>query len=317
MDFKKLWATIKSLPKKIWQPWPWTGQTTQGGGSSKKNKFRSGWKLFVAILFGGIAVMFYKPPFGMAVAGLSFIYLAFCFYEIKSPDIAFLFKMGKFVGELGPGWYVTIPHLWQIEKIPANWLQVDMKGDMYTKEKTLICVHARVKFRVNKAKLDEVLLMMPEEMMARAKVIGLSALRGAVGSSSFQTLVEDKGELERSVVKGDKVKKIQGLKGEFAEHGYDFGDFKINDFDEGIQSEAERVKYLGKARGEAAAALAQPLKDNLPAALANIAGTLAESVLAIFGAGKKGKTAPEEKITSESIAEELSKKIEALVKRVV
>lgn len=316
MDSKKLWGKIKKLPREIWQLWK-PGQAAQSDGNAGKIKFRAGWRLFVFILLCGIAAMFYKPPFGLAVAGLSFIYLAFCFYEIKAPDIAFLFRMGVFVNELEPGWYVTIPHFWEIEVIPTNWLQIDMDGNMYTKEKTLICVHARVKFRVNKKKLDKILLMMPDEMKARAKIIGLSGLRGVVGSSSFQKLVEDKGELETSVEKGDATKKIPGLKKEFEEHGYILGDFKINDFDENIQSEAKKIEYLGQARGKAAKALATPLKENLPAALANIAGTLAESVMAIFGAGKKGKTAPEEKITAESIADELGKKLEGLIKKVV
>ena len=303
MDFKKIWTTIRSLPTRIWQP----GQA--GQAQAKKVKFRSGWKLFMAILIGGIAAMFYKPPFGMAIAGLSFVYLGFCFHEIKSPDIAFLFKMGKFVGELEPGWYITIPHFWEIERIPTSWLQIDMEGDMYTKEKTLICVHARVKFRVNKDELEKTLLMMPNEIEKRAKIIGLSALRGAVGGSSFGELVEDKGKIEE---------KINGiLAKEFEEHGYKYGDFKINDFDEQIQSEAEKVKFLGKARGEAAEAIAKPLKDNLPAALANIAGTVSESVSAIFGGGKKkAKAEPEEKITAESIADAIGKKFEDLIKKI-
>lgn len=301
--------------KKIWQryagnrPHP---QAQQVPADMKKISFRSGWVLFFTTLISGGIFLTSTPPLGIALIGLSVLYLASCLHEIKSPNIAFLFRMGKFVhGMLGPGWYVTIPHFWDIEQIPTSWIQKDMKGDMYTKEKTLICVHGRIKYRVNKNALDKVLLMMPREMESRAAVISMSSLRGAVGSSPFETLVGDKGAIEKSI---DEL-----LAKEFEEHGYEYGDFKINDFDEQIQSEAEKIKILGKARGTAAEALATPLKDNLPAALANIASTVTESLGSIFRTGKPRKKEevekPEQSEPKDEILRELSENLKKLVGR--
>ncbi|MDP3974964.1 MAG: SPFH domain-containing protein [Candidatus Jorgensenbacteria bacterium] len=272
-------------------------------------RFLSGWVLFgSAVLVGTISFLF-STPLALTLFGVSLLHLGTCLHEIKDPDVGMLFRMGHLIGKLSAGWYLTIPHLWDIEAIPTSWMQVDMKGDMYTKQQTQISVKARVFYRVKQKELDKVLLLMPSEMEKRAEVIGLAVLRGEIGAHTFTELVSEKDTLEAAAEKR--------LLDEFGRYGYEFGDFEIYDFTEKVWSEAERVKALGKARGEAAKALAEPLKDNYPAAAVNavtILADTAEKIVTTVWGGKK-KENPKESSSSgkPTTGERLAKVIDNLV----
>lgn len=231
--------------------------------------FRIGWYLFGVLACLGTLSLFWGPPLGLALFGINAIYIGTCLHEVKSPDMAFLFRMGSFVGRLEPGWYLTIPHLWQISIISTSWQEFDIDGEMYTKESTPIVVKGKGFYRANEKKAKDILRMMPKEMLNRAMAVGLAALRGEIGGHSFGELIKEKDVLENAA--------LFRLRKEFAPYGYIIKDFEIYDFDEKVWSEAERTKALGKARGEAAKALAEPLRDNYPAALVSSIGTIAET----------------------------------------
>ncbi len=233
--------------------------------------FRVSWFLFWGLIVLGIGASFLKPPLGFALFGLAMLFVGTCLHEVRAPEVGMLYKRGKFVAELKPGWYLTIPHFWDIRRVNTSWLQRDVSGEMYTKDKTAIVVRGRVFFKASRMK--GVLMLSVEEMKDRAEVLGLSALRTVIGGHTFSDLVSAKLALE------DKA--TQMLKKEFSRYGYTVRDFEIYDFDEKVWSEAERTKALGKARGEAAAALAASLKDNYPAAMVSAVGTIAETVAQI------------------------------------
>jgi len=250
-----------------------------------------GWYILVAlIVFSAVSFVYLNIWLGFVFLGIAMIYLGTCLHEIKAPNVGMLFRMGKFVRMIKPGWYLVIPHFWNITQVSTSWQQVDLKADTYTKDKTPIKIKARIFYRAEN--FDKILLFMPEEMRQRAYILGLAALRSVVGKAVFVELLTDKGSLEKNAMKE--------LHKEFSKYGYKVRDFEIYDFDETTESAARRILVLGEARGEAAEKLARAVKDNTAAAILSGVGIAAESVERIAGNiwGSKEKTS--EGISSES-----------------
>lgn len=250
----------------------------------RKKNFLTGWFLLIFSILLGLILIFSGELFSLEKRislPFGFIILAFASYlvenikEVRAPNVAFLFQMGKFVGRLDPGWYLIVPKIWEIEEIHTEWKRIQIEGDMYTNQQTLIVVKAEIYYRANEKKLDKILRMPPNEMEKRAIAVSLAKLRGVIGEKRFDELITKKGELEQA------VKKI--LKDEFEKYGYIIRDFEIYDFDEKVWSEAEKIKALGKARADAegriAEALARPLKNNWPAAIAKSAEEVSDSLV--------------------------------------
>lgn len=277
--------------------------------------FRIGWILFVLAAALGITLLLsVKVPLGMLVLGLDIVYLGTCLHEVRSPNVAMLFRMGKFIGRLDPGWYLTIPHFWDIKVISAEWQSVEIEGGMYAAEKTDIHVKATIFYRALEGRLTDILRMMPEEMVRRAEVISLALLRGAIGAKKFEELIKEKGEIEDAL--------LIELQGEFTRYGYQVRDVEIYDFDEKVQSRAEQIRILGEARGKAAAALAEPLKDNWPASVAGSVAEIAPGLVEAiknFLASKRETTkaggAPKEKSSEGGPASATLSGIERLARR--
>lgn len=274
--------------------------------------FRIGWGLLVALTVLGTLAFWWSTPLGFALLGIAAIYLGTCLHEVKDPDVAMLFRMGRLVGRLDPGWYLTIPHLWEIETIPTSWQQLPIEGEMYTKEKTPIVVKARMFWRADESRLTDILRMRPKEMISRAETAGLAVLRGEIGNNEFTTLVSEKGTLE--------VSALTRLQGDFQDYGYAIRDFEIYDFDEKTWSEAERIKTIGKARGEAARALAEPLRGNYPAAIVSAVGTFTETAgevaKSVWGRNKKEKKESGE-AGSAPQKEDIGQKLAAAINRLI
>lgn len=306
---QKVQNWLKQTAQKIknWFKVVWQRQRQKKPTTPTEITFRIGWLIFWGLGIIGVGMTLFSPPLGLALLGINCIYFGTCLYEVKAPNVAFLFKRGKFVGRLGPGWYLPIPYFYEVSEIPTDWQQTDLQGDMYTIERTSIVVRARVFYRANENQLKKILRMMPDEMKERSKVIGLAVLRGEVGNRNFKTLVKEKGEIEK--------KAVDRLEEEFKGYGYLVRDFEIYDFEEKVWSEAEKIKTLGRARGEAAKALAEPLKDNYPAAAVSALGTLAESAekiaKSIWGEKEKTKSAGTVE-KSEGVGEKLTKVVQQI-----
>lgn len=298
---QKVQNWLKQTAQKIknWFKVVWQRQRQKKPTTPTEITFRIGWLIFWGLGIIGVGMTLFSPPLGLALLGVNLIYLGTCLYELKDPDVAFLFRRGKFVGELKSGWYLPIPYFWTITSIPTSWQEKELIGEMYTKEKTPIIVKARTYYCVHN--LQQVLLLMPGPMERRVEAVVFSALRGVIGNNEFAKLVEEKGRLEGEVLDFSKP--------EIEKYGYELRDVEIYDFEEKIWSEAEKIKVLGRARGEAAKALAEPLKDNYPAALVSALGTLAESgeriTKTIWGKEKK-ETKEAEARETEGIGEKLA-----------
>jgi len=257
----------------------------------KRKRFLIGWYILgisillsLLFIFSGLFNLEKRISLPLGFLMLAFAsYLAENIKEIRAPNVAFLFRMGKFVGRLDPGWYVVVPRIWDVKEIPTSWREISMEGEMYTSQQTFIKVRARAYYRADEECLDEVLRMLPEEMHKRAMVVGLAKLRGVIGEKEFGDLITKKGELEEA------VKGI--LKNEFNNYGYHLRDFEIYDFDEKVWSEAKKIEALGEARARVerkiAEALARPLKDNWPAAAAKSVEAASKAVAQAIETSKR------------------------------
>lgn len=257
--------------------------------------FRIGWIIFWILTIIGIFLLPLKPPLGLTLLGISIIYLGTCLHELRSPARGILYRRGVAIGILKAGWYLPLPHFWDIEAISEEYEEVEISGVMYTKEKTPIKVRAKLFYQAVFDNLTLILLMKPSEMKEkRAPVLGLAALREAIGSYSFGDLVSIKRDLEKKV--------IERLEKEFTRYSYKLSDCEIYEFEETTWSEAEKIRAIGKARGDAAKALADSLKDNYPAAAVSsieAIGDKAKDIANIIYGGKK-----ENKFLSETVSTE-------------
>lgn len=264
---------LKKIWQKVWKRMP--SQTpnqappdqTAAIPDQEAGKFRAGWVLFWSLLLIGMIFLFKNFPLGLAILGINALYIGTCLNEIKSPDIAFLFKRGKFTYPLNPGWYLTIPHFWTIETISQKLMEEEFKEEtMYTSAEQPIGVKFRVFYKVvdiGKA------LFTKDVIKNRVRAVILTNLKGEVGGKSFAELLTDRNKLEGEIT--------ISVNEELAKDGYNVIGIEIEDFTENVRSQAATIRTLGKARGEAAQALAQPLKDNYPAAAVNVFTILTET----------------------------------------
>ncbi len=246
--------------------------------------FRAGLYLLGAMVVSGGLLAYINPPVGVAVLGIILIYLGTNLHEVRDPNAAFLFRMGKMVGRLSAGWYLTIPHLWTIqpislERVTFSDQELPPQG-MYTKAKRPITLKVRVFYQVKD--LDKA-LRTQKIIHSRVKAVVLAQLKGEVGKREFTDLLTDRGALE-----DDIQSKVTT---ELESDGYEVTGVEVEDLFENVESQAETIRTIGRARGDAARALAEPLKDNYPAAIVNALGTLAEAGERVI-AGIRRRQAP-------------------------
>lgn len=130
---------------------------------------------------------------------------------------------------------------------------------------------------------------------ADIEATSFAALRSALGEKKFADLLKDKGKVERKIEfltnaeindlsedeKGQAETNPRLLKDqpELARSGYIIESVDIYDYDERVQSEASRIKELAEAKafeaGQTAKAVADPLRGNMPAAIAQSVATVA------------------------------------------
>lgn len=260
--------------------------------SVPRSIFWPGWILFSIWVLISLGLTIYlfavRPPIGVIVFGLSFglagLWLATSLHEIRDPDQALLFRRGRFRGVLPAGWYLTVPHSWDIKIVPLGWRGIEFEGSMYTKEETEIAkVKVRVQYRVLQDQTgsvlhpDRILRMPPQAMRTYGAQAVEARVRAAVGRRSFKDLVAAKRDPETEV-----LQELQ-TEGKFAKYGYEIGNVEIVSFSEKVRSRASEIEALGKARGVAARAVAEPLKDNWPAAAVSAATAFADTGERIAG----------------------------------
>lgn len=267
----------------------------------------AGWILLVILLTASIASLaigWWQDSatimvLSVVLFSLAGTYFGFCFKEIKDPHVAIWFKTGKYAGALYPGWYLTIPGVIDITLIPTDWQTLTMTGNTYIggdksgDNKTLIDFEVAIVFRAKESELEKILLMLPDEMIERAKAGTLTAVRGVLGDKSFGTIVSCKGDIEK------QLKKL--IAEEFEPYGYEIRECDIVDYNEHILSEAAKTRKIGeaeadviamkgKAKGEEIKSFSSELKGNPSAAFVAAAISVANALSGRDSGKKKPKT---------------------------
>lgn len=247
-----------------------------------------GWLLLGILLVMGAVTSLFILVGGILIFAAASFFVATCLHEVRAPDEAFLFRFGKFIGRLKPGWYPVIPHLWDIVLIPMGWRRVGFSDpDLYTGDEPPIVFSASgvTFFRPLQTKKDreKILLMPPDEMAVKVEAVALAILRREFGRRATSALLREKKKIETAA--------RAALKTELGVNGYEPGDYEISR----MKSRQIETRAQGRAQGDATKSIADPLKDNYPGAIGVAAHAFAEpagQALADFAARQiRGQTA--------------------------
>jgi uncharacterized membrane protein YqiK len=261
----------------------------KGGIEMNHQKMTRGvWYSWLIALIIGLLSLLFAPKAGLFFLGIVFLFLGISLKEIKQPKTAFLFDRGRMVGELSPGWYLCLPWIWEFLEISKGTQEILLeKEEMYTAEKTAIILRGGIYYKV--VDLQKAVNISEETAKSRIKRVVLAKLKGAVGQKKFEELLHEKGTLEEAI-KDD-------CKTELEPDGYEVTGVEIEDIEEKIHSEAEKIRAIGTAEAEVsrkkAEAIAGPLRDNYPAAVASAAENLSKALVEFFKT--KPKPTKEEK----------------------
>lgn len=219
------------------------------------------------------------------IFGLLFIWTGLTLKEIKEPEIGFLFQMGDFKGYLEPGWHLGLPFFWAIETRTSATQEIPFKEEMYTKSKKAIILRGGIYYKLDDYEKS---INLPEGIVqSRIKNVVFTRLKWFIGQKEFKELLDQRGNIEKEVKNGANDKEELGM------DGYKVTGVEIADLEEMIESEAAKKKEIGGAEawvdGEKAKAVAEPLKDNYPAAIAMAASTIGDKVIGKILGTKTGK----------------------------
>jgi len=231
---------------------------------------------------------------GIIILGVLFVWIGVSLKIIKAPEIGLLFKMGRFRTPLEPGWYLGIPFVWDIETRTTETQQIYFQEKMYTKTKKEISLRGGIYYKLEDAEksinLPEKTITIGDEettlIKKRVKDVVLSKLKWQIGQREFEKLLPARKEMEDDIVKDANDAE------ELGKDGYKVTGVEIADLEEKIESEAAKIREIGSAEAEVdkkkAEAIANPLKDNYPAAITMVAGTISDKIIGkILGAAKK------------------------------
>ena len=224
----------------------------------------SGWMVPVVLL--GLAagsLLFGRVDWMFLWIALDALFLKFFLREIREPDQAYVFRFGKVIGRVGPGWYIAIPHFTDLEPLNREVFNIEFdKIRMYTGAGTEVMINFIATFQIDETEeaIKKALELGPEEREPLFRHMTLSKLSTAIGfEDDFLSFNKRQREVEKKV--------LGYLQEEAEKYGYTAKEVEVYIIEETVVTEAERIKILGQARGEEAKAISEPLKDNWPAAM--------------------------------------------------
>lgn len=214
------------------------------------------------VMFAIAALMLGRPDWMFLWLALDAIYIRMFLSEVRDPDQANIYRFGRFIGRAGAGWYIAIPHLMDLEVIDREVFNVEFDDvQMVTGAGTTVTVKFIATFQIGKteAAMRKAIEISSKDRdllfhhMTRSKVATAIAAK-----SDFLEFNKSQTDIEKGV--------LIHLKGEARKYGYVAKEVEVFITDEKVITEAERIKIIGRARGEEARSIAEPLKDNWPAA---------------------------------------------------
>ena len=266
---------------------------------------KTAWRIVAILIIISISLFSIgAKSLGVIIFCGTFIISGFNLKEIKDPDVAFLFRFGKLVGQLKPGVHLGLPLADSIEEISQETQKITrLEEPMYTSAKTGIALDMGIYYVLTNLHGAIRTRRIIEE---RVKDVVLSKIKGFVGQSTFEDLLQGKNGLEKKIIdatNADLAGTDSDRPDELKDDGYTVIGVEISNIIEQVSSVAAKKKTIGSAEadvdGKKAEAVASPLKDNYPAAIvmaANVlAGQIGEKLETLF----KGRKPTQETPTTE------------------
>lgn len=216
--------------------------------------------------------------------------------EIKDPYVGLLFQMGKLMGQLSPGWHLSIPFYQKIEIRTTETLQIKFQEEMYYQGKKPINVRGVIYYKM--VNVIQANTISEETAETRIKKVSLSKLKWGIGKKSFEELLREGEGIEETVLKQ--------ADNELENDGYTITGVEIDDLKEETESVAAVKKEIGFAEaevdGKKAKAVADVLRGNYPAAIAMSISTIADKIISEFFKASQRKTrTSQRKIEAEEV----------------
>ncbi|MCP6720145.1 MAG: SPFH domain-containing protein [Patescibacteria group bacterium] len=259
-----------------------------------------GWVVFLSILFLGLILAFFgKGPQALIFISLAFLYFLIALYIVREPEVAILFLFGRAIRKLKKGWWLTF---WPFHSIEHETTARQRLHDNEENEKQklyyidgdrkiAIEVFMRVFFRLTVPyhALRSYGGLNTPESRADIESTTFASLRAELGKRTFKQLLESEDDVAQEVQRktNEKLKKpvlVEIAPGEPMEFhsGYEVVGIDVYDYNEMVQSEASRIRELADAKaheaGSVAQAVSEPLRGNMPAAIAQSVSTVATTL---------------------------------------
>lgn len=256
--------------------WKWIMEKLSAAAAAAKNRrpqkafgFISNSKLLygwmpplVFLMFSITSTILGRFDWGFLWLALAVLYVRLFLKEVRAPDQAYVYRFGRMIGKVGPGWYIAIPHFTDLELVERKVFNVEFeKQRFYTGAGTEILVNLIATFQIGNTEeeMERALELDREERGPLFKHMVLSKVATAIGGQDgFLGLNKRQTNVEELV--------LHDLQTEAQKYGYVVKEVEVYIEEERVVAEAERIKIIGQARGEEARAIAEPLKDNWPAA---------------------------------------------------
>ena len=135
-------------------------------------------------------------PFGIIVFFVIMV-LASAIRVLREYERAVVFRLGRFVGQRGPGLFLLIPIIDRMVKVSLRTVVLDVPPqDVITKDNVSVKVNAVVYFRVFEP--DKAILEVENFLYATSQ-ISQTTLRSIVGSAELDDLLAERDKINRAL----------------------------------------------------------------------------------------------------------------------
>jgi regulator of protease activity HflC (stomatin/prohibitin superfamily) len=170
----------------------------------------------------------------------------------KEWEKAIVLRLGRYVGNRGPGLFYVIPFIEKARKLDTRKQVMDVaKQNILTSDSVTVAVDAVVYYKIKKSEVEKSVLNV-EDWEGASTTLAQTTLRDIVGQKPLDSLLTKKQEV------GDEIKKILDKKTD--EWGIEVSDVEIRDveipeqLERAMAKEAEAIREkrarVTKAEGE-------------------------------------------------------------------
>ena len=224
----------------------------------------------------------------LIVVGLAVAYLGKYLMIAQSPDIVRVFRLDRYIGYKGSGWYFGFPFFLSFGIVSRSWTKVPFADDFIPlkrageDEPNEYC-HARGMIQIRPGadprSLELSLAMNLSDMLDQAAGIAVSELHKVCGGMTLDDSIQQFSNVSEGV--------REPMENACRSFGYDRQGFRLD-----IDYKTAQTRADGAARGYAAERLSKPLKKNYPAALVAGIQTIMDGLPLALGKKPKSSDDP-------------------------